>query len=164
MTHVQWRSYATMALLGSQLLGTACSAPVQDARHDEELSAEDSAAVARADRAYAAGWLAGGADPVMTTLHRDAVIIPSGMDPLNGVDEIRGWWFPPDAPPTNVHRYELDQSEVGGSGTLAFVHGSFELAFEYDGSEHESGGTYLTLLRPDDEGNWLISHRMWSDR
>lgn len=125
---------------------------------------EDSVAVANADLAYADGWLAGGAEPVMTTLHEDAVIVPSGMDPLEGAQEIRGWWFAPDSPPTKVHRYDLDQEEIGGSGTLAFVRGSFELAFEYDGEEYESGGTYLSLLRPDDEGNWRISHRMWSDR
>lgn len=165
MTYMRSRVHGTMVVLCALLLSIACSEPRQATRSTENaFSTADSVAVANADQAYADGWLAGGAEPVMTTLHEDAVIVPSGMEALEGTQAIRGWWFPPDSPPTNVHTYDLTQEEIGGSGTLGFVRGSFELAFEYDGEEYESGGTYLSLLRPDDEGNWLISHRMWSDR
>jgi ketosteroid isomerase-like protein len=127
------------------------------------LSAEDSAAVAAADLAYADAWLAGGAAPVMSTLHADAVIVPSGMDAREGSGAVREFWFPANSPPTVVERYELDQQEVGGMKGLAYVRGTFELVFEYDGERYENEGTYLTLLRPNEAGEWRISHRTWND-
>ena len=99
----------------------------------------------------------------MATLLDDAVVVPSGMAPLAGHDAIRQWWFPPDSPPTLVQRYDLDQDEIGGSGSLAFVRGSFTLAFEYDGAAYESEGTYFSILRRNASGDWRISHRTWND-
>lgn len=144
--------------------GFAGAATAQSPAHaGERPSDPDRRVVAAADRAYAEAWLRGDADAVMRTLHDDAVIVPSGLDAIEGGDAIRRWWFPADSPPTVVHRYVLHQDGIGGSGTLAYVRGRFELAFTYDGTEHESTGTYLSILRPDGDGTWRIALRSWND-
>jgi AraC family transcriptional regulator len=164
MTRGQGRVQGMIGLFWAGMFSLACEAPADATSQGEgKLSDADSAAVAAADQAYADGWLEGGADPVMSTLHEDVVIIGSGMDAREGSDAVREFWFPANSPPTNVGHYELDQEEVGGSTEFAFVRGTFALAFEYDGESFESEGTYLTLLRPDETGEWRISHRTWND-
>jgi uncharacterized protein (TIGR02246 family) len=127
------------------------------------LSDEERAAVAAADRAYADAWLANDADSIMATLSRDVVIFPSGMEAIEGREAIRAFWFPPDSPATTVSKYDLDQAEVDGSADLAYVRGSFTLAFDYDGESYESEGTYLSLLRREGNGDWRIARRTWND-
>lgn len=126
------------------------------------LSAEDSTAVAAADRAYAEAWLTNEADAVMATLGPDPVIVPSGMAAIAGADAIREFWFPPDAATTTVHRFDLDQAEIDGAGDLAYARGSFTLAFDYDGATYESAGTYVSILRHTGDG-WRITRRSWND-
>lgn len=164
MNRERGRVHRMIGLFWVGMFSLACGAPGEaTSQGDGKLSDADSAAVAAADQAYAEGWLEGGADAVMSTLHEDVVIIGSGMNAREGSDAVREFWFPTNSPPTNVGHYELDQEEVGGSTDLAFVRGTFTLAFEYNGESFESEGTYLTLLRPDEMGEWRISHRTWND-
>ncbi|MEZ4415811.1 MAG: DUF4440 domain-containing protein [Gemmatimonadota bacterium] len=124
----------------------------------------DEAAIAAADAAYAAAWLANDSVAVMATLTPDAVIVPSGRSALATPAAIRGFWWPEGGAATAVRRFDLRQEEVGGSGNLGFARGSFTLAFDYDGQSYESGGEYVSLLRKGPDGRWRISHRWWSDR
>lgn len=130
---------------------------------DSGLSDDDREAVAAADLSYAEAWLANDADSIMATLTQDAVIIPSGMDAIEGQEAIRTFWFPPDSRAATVNEYRLDQAEVNGSADLAYVRGSFTLAFDYDGDSYESEGTYLSLLRRAEDGRWRIARRTWND-
>ena len=127
------------------------------------LAPADAKAIRSAAAAYEAAWLTNDPGRVMATLTEDAVIVPSGLAPISGQAAIRTFWFPPEASPTLVTRFEATQDEVGGAGDVAFVRGRFTLAFRYSGADYESAGTYLTLLRREG-GVWRISHRMWSDR
>lgn len=160
-----WGRWHLVGLLAAGLFSLSCSMPADDATGEigSGLSAADSAAVVAADQAYADAWLSGDASLVMSTLHEDAVIVPSGLDAREGSEAMREFWFPANSPPTIVERYELDQVDVGGSSALAYVRGTFALSFQYDGTSFDSHGTYLTLLRPDEAGDWRISHRTWND-
>ena len=128
------------------------------------LSAEEIETIMAADQAYATAWLANEPERVMATLTDDAALVPSGMEVMEGADDIRAFWWPPDSPLTTVIEFSLVQQEAGGSGDVGFVRGSFLLAFEYDGAAHSSSGEYFSLLRRLPDGSWRISHRMWSDR
>jgi len=123
----------------------------------------DTGAIKAADSAYAAAWLANDSEAVMGTLTEDAVIIPSGMEAIEGATSIREFWWPADSPPTTVKEFTLDQREVGGGDGLAFVRGSFSLAFDYDGKAYASDGEYESRLRRLPDGSWRIARRMWSD-
>jgi len=130
----------------------------------EPVSAAELERIKAADHAYAAAWLTNDSEQVMATLTRDAVMVPSGMQGLEGPAEIRQFWWPEGSPPTTVTEFTLVQHEVGGHGDIGFVRGSFALGFEYDGNAYSGGGQYLALLRRSRNDTWRISHRMWSDQ
>lgn len=141
------------------LTGTACSGSQSSA-----LSEADLAEVRAADGAYAAAWLANSPEQVMATLTADGVIVPSGNPAYQGPEAIREFWWPAGSPPATVTRFDQVQREAGGSGGLAFIRGSFELVFDYEGAEYTGSGEYLSLFRRTADGSWRMSHRMWSDR
>ncbi|MEE9208418.1 MAG: DUF4440 domain-containing protein [Gemmatimonadota bacterium] len=116
-----------------------------------------------ADDAYASAWLTNSPEQVMATLTADAVIVPSGNLASESPEAIREFWWPAGSPPATVTRLDQVQHEVGGSGDMAFVRGSFELVFDYEGAEYTGLGEYLSIFQRTEEGTWLISHRMWSD-
>lgn len=158
--------FLTLTLAGLAVVSIACAAPSPESEIEAEgtaLAEDERAAGSAADRAYYEAWLANDTESVMATLTQDAVIVPSGMEPVEGQEAIRAFWFPPDSPPTSVKEYRFDQAEVAGSGDLAYVRGSFALALDYDGESFESEGTYLSLLRRGVDGNWRIARRAWND-
>ncbi len=116
-----------------------------------------------ADWAYANAWLSNEPERVMATLTEDAVLAPSNLGVIEGVDAIREFWWPADAAPTTVTDFTLSQVEAGGSGNMGFVRGSFSLDFAYDGTAYSNQGEYLSLFRKGPDGSWRISHRMWND-
>lgn len=152
--------FSVLVLLPALMLlgGSGCVAGGSAA-----LAPGEAEAVRAAARAYEAAWLTNDPERVLATLTDEAVILPSGLPPMVGQEAIRAFWFPAEAPPTVVTRFDATQDEIGGAGDVAFVRGTFVLAFRYDGADYESAGTYLTLLRREG-GAWRISHRMWSDQ
>lgn len=128
-----------------------------------ELTPSDMLAVRAADSAYANAWLSNDSANIMSVLTSIAVVVPSGMMPIEGPDRIAAFWFPPDSPPTVVTRFELSQRQWGGSGHMGYVRGSFTLEFEYDGTSYNTGGVYLALFEKQGDGQWLMSQRIWND-
>ncbi len=146
-------------LLGLIVVVTGCSDIGPASLSDSELND-----IYEADRAYATAWLANDTEMVMGTLTSDAVIVPSGMQAIEGENAIRQFWWPEDSPPTHVSEFTLVQHEAGGFGDIGFVRGSFSLGFDYDGTAFSSRGEYFCLLRRGPDEVWRISHRMWNDR
>jgi uncharacterized protein (TIGR02246 family) len=145
------------------LLALACGpgAEAPDAAH--EL-----ARLRAVNDAYRAAWLAGDSAGVLRLFSLDAVLLPHhGDPPVVGLDAIRKFWWPPDAPPTTITTLDIttDGAEVrGDTGTLW---GRFTLAFtfESEGTRRSlrNAGTYLMVLRRESDGAWRITHRMWDD-
>ena len=113
--------------------------------------------------AYSKAWLTNDADTIMATFVDQPVLSPSGLPYLEGQDEARAFWFPPDSPAATVTGFDMNQIEVSGSGNLGYVRGTFRLAFEYDGESYENHGKYVTILRKGPDGVWLITHHIWDD-
>lgn len=97
-----------------------------------------------------------------------AVLLPHhGHPPVVGLDVIRRFWWPPNAPATSITGLELttDGAEVDGSRGILW--GRFTLAFSFnaDGQVRSvrNAGTYLMVLRQQPDGEWRITHRMWDD-
>lgn len=127
------------------------------------LTAADRAALDALHEAFSAAWLAGDSAGVLATLTPDAVMIPHwGDDPVIGLEAIRTFWWPPDAPPARVDQFRMHPEEVDGAGDLAYARGRYALAFTWDGRRHATAGNYLMLFRRTPEG-WRISHRIWND-
>lgn len=128
-----------------------------------ELDPAEIQGIRDASRAYASAWLSNNAENVMATLVSEPVLSPSGLDYREGQQAARDFWFPADSPATIVTRFDTEELEIDGSGDLAFVRGTFTLAFDYDGESYENSGKYVSILRKQADGNWLITHHMWDD-
>ncbi len=129
----------------------------------EDLNDADLNAIREAARSYADAWLTNDADNVMETFVDEPVLSPSGLPYLEGQKAARAFWFPADSPSTKVTDFELMEIEVSGSGDLGYVRGTFRLAFEYDDSDYENHGKYVTILRKSPDGEWRITHHIWDD-
>ena|SRR5581483_1502988 len=128
------------------------------------LPAADAAAIRAATLAYRDAWLANDAERVMATLTADAVLLPSGLPPIQGPTAIRAFWFPSAAPATTVTAMDLTIDEIDGSGDIAFVRGRGTLTFTSGPSAAQSlRSTFINVLKRQPNGSWLIASRMWSD-
>lgn len=104
----------------------------------------------------------------MATLSPDAVLIPSGLEPISGAAAIRAFWWPSGGPAATITAIEQAIDEVTGTGDVAIVrgHGSLTFTLRRDGREETRSqrSTFLNVVRRQPGGQWLITHRMWSDR
>lgn len=133
------------------------------------LTAGDREALRALDQSYAKAWLKQGteaqAEALLALFGPHAVIYPGGGgEPLSGTDELRAYWFPEGAPPTQVEYFERQPVTIEGSPALAAVAGRSEIAFSYAGERSAQEGYYIIHARPDDEGHWRIHRMMWSTR
>ena len=128
-----------------------------------ELDANDLNSMRDASKAYASAWLSNDAENVMATLVGEPILSPSGLDYREGQKAARDFWFPADSPATTVTRFDTEELEIDGSGDLGFVRGTFTLAFDYDGVSYENRGKYVSILRKQADGEWLITHQLWDD-
>jgi uncharacterized protein (TIGR02246 family) len=127
------------------------------------LGSPDSDAIRAVHQEYRDAWLAGDATRVMATLTPDAVLLPSGLAPIEGEQAIRRFWWP-GGPPTTIEAFEVTVDEVAGQGDIACARGWDHLRFRTGAepavSQHS---TYLDVVRRGADGRWRISRRMWSD-
>lgn len=144
-------------------LGTVSFAGAPDGR----LLSADEAKIRTVNEAYAAAWRKNDPAAVRATLWPNAVLIPQGSAPVEGLDAINRFWWPPSGPRTTVTGFTITTAEVGGTGAIGFVRGSFQLDFSYfdEGKTvaRRNRGNYLMLFMRTGTGEWRISHRMWSD-
>jgi uncharacterized protein (TIGR02246 family) len=116
---------------------------------------------------YRDAWRANDAALVMATLTRDAVLLPSSLEPIVGEKAIRDFWWPSDGPSTTVISMEQIVDDVAADNGLAIVRGRGAVDFILtQGNKKESRTarhTFLNVVRRQADGSWLIAERMWSD-
>lgn len=138
-----------------------------EAGHREAGGTE--AALRALDRAYVEAWKEQGSArqeaAVLALFADDAVILPGGgADPRRGRRALREFWFPEEAPPTNVRDFEHDVRDVEVGDGLGVVSGRYRLEFEYAGEEYAQEGNFLLVARRGAAGEWKISRMIWNDR
>lgn len=131
------------------------------------LSQADLAAVRELDRKYVEAWLAGEPKAVLALFSEDAVIIPSGLQPIQGHRNMRRFWWPEDGSTTTIETYETRITEVRGADSIAWAWGTGHLAFtwEKDGqaSSFSRDSTFTLVARREPGGSWKMTHRTWTD-
>jgi ketosteroid isomerase-like protein len=146
------------------LAGTTLPACGDDDPYEYLLTANELVAIQQAHFDYREAWLANDSAAVMASLTADAVLMPHHGDPVvAGAAAIREFWWPPDSPPATVTAFETSIDEVGGSGDVGYLRGTFSLSFEYGGQTYTNGGNFMEIARKQEDGDWLISHRIWND-
>jgi uncharacterized protein (TIGR02246 family) len=133
----------------------------------EKLSATDVAKIRAVNEAYAAAWLRNDPQGVLNTFSNDAILIPQGNRPVEGLEAIKKFWWPADGPRTTIKSFTITTDEIGGDGNIGYVRGTFQFSFSYEEKgetkELSNKGNYMMIMRRQSDGSWRISHRMWGD-
>src|SRR5271169_698771 len=94
------------------------------------LSAEDMANIKRVHSKYEEAWLKGDADGVRALFTEDCVLLPPhGDKPRIGQKGLNEYWFPPNAPSTQITKLAVTPQSIGGDGEIAYVWGTDEVAW-----------------------------------
>jgi uncharacterized protein (TIGR02246 family) len=132
------------------------------------LSAEDIAKIKQVHNKYEEAWLKGDAKGVLALFTEDCVLLPPHGDiPRIGQKGLNEYWFPPEAPPTQITRLVVTPESIGGDGEIAYVWGTDEVAWTttQDGKTMSAShkGIFLNVLRKQADGEWKMSHHMWDE-
>jgi uncharacterized protein (TIGR02246 family) len=132
------------------------------------LTDRDRAAIRALDTAFVQGWLRDDTTAVLALFHPDAVLLPPGSEPVEGLAAIRAYWWPGDGSHTRITSFTREIVEIGGTPELAYFRGGATLSWIYRKAGKESAqtsrSTDLALLTPDASGRWRILRQMWSQR
>ena len=154
----------TIACLALLLVG--CGPADPPSRH--ALTGQDRAAIHAVDTAFVRAWLRDDTTAVLALFHPDAVLLPPGSEPVEGLAAIRAYWWPGDGSHTRITSFTREIAEIGGTPELAYVRGRATLSWVYRKAGNESAqtsrSTELVLLTPDASGRWRILRQMWSQR
>jgi uncharacterized protein (TIGR02246 family) len=132
------------------------------------LSLEDVAKVRIVHKKYEEAWLRGDADAVRALFTDDSVLLPPHAGkPWIGLKGLNDFWFPPNAPPTQITKLVVTLESIGGDGQVAYAWGTHEVAWTTTQDGKTTGaahtGTFLNVLKKQPNGEWKISHHMWDD-
>lgn len=134
----------------------------------DRLPADDLAAVRAVNNAYVDAWLSNDPEQVMKVFAPDAIIVPQGETPVQGLESIRKFFWPEEAPKTKIVQFTITTDELGGSNDVAYVRGTYSFSFQFlrKGvmTPRPNEGNYLMLFRRQPDGRWLVSHRMWAQK
>jgi uncharacterized protein (TIGR02246 family) len=135
---------------------------------ESSLSQEDIARIKQVHKKYEEAWLKGDANGVRALFTEDCVLLPPhGDKPRVGQEGLNEFWFPPDAPPTQITKLVVIPQSIGGDGQVAYAWGRDEVEWtttqngKTTTSSHK--GMFLNVLRKQRNGEWKLSHHMWDD-
>ena len=129
----------------------------------EEIKTDREALIAL-DQAYAAEWIKGDADGVMSLFTEDATLVPHhGDQPIKGSENIRAFWFNPDYPPTIIPEWTREASEIEIFGDTGFVRGRARLVWEYQGTRTTIPESNYVLIAVRTDDGWKIRLLTWND-
>lgn len=116
--------------------------------------------------AYYRAWLQNDSAAVMKTVNSRAIILPSGRQPVKGIDAIRKFWFPNDGSHFTVTKfdYTIDDFKFDTHSAFIMGHSSMFFTLEKDGKKtvNENQQQYhTTYMQRQADGRWLITSRVW---
>ena len=132
------------------------------------LSDDDIAKIKRVHRMFEEAWLRGDAASVRALFTDDCVLLPPHGDiPRIGQKGLNEYWFPPNAPSTQITKLVVTPQSIGGDSQIAYVWGTDEVAWttaqngKTTSASHK--GIFLNVLRKQTDGEWKLSHHMWDE-
>jgi uncharacterized protein (TIGR02246 family) len=132
------------------------------------LSGQGIAKIRQVHKKYEEAWLKGDANTVRSLFTEDCVLLPPHADtPRVGQKGLNEFWFPPDAPSTQITKLIVTPENIGGDGQITYAWGTDEVAWttvqngQTTYSSHK--GIFLNILKKQPDSEWKFSHHMWDD-
>lgn len=146
---------AAVALAAASM---ACQPPAQEAG---PLSEEDLAAIRAVPQSYTEAVLASDWTAVAAHYTEDAVLMAPNEPAIEGRAAIQASY---EAMPVTVTEYTNTMVEIEGRGDLAYARGVISAVGTIEGMPEPVSDTikYLTVLRKQPDGSWLVIRTCWS--
>jgi ketosteroid isomerase-like protein len=133
----------------------ACAAKTSDS---DNLTPQDSTAIAAEAEKWRTTTLARDFDKFATTLASDAVLMPPNLAPLIGQEASMAYIR---AYPT-ITKFDVTVTEMAGRGDFAYDRGDFALTAKLpNGTEINDKGNFFSVFRKQADGSWKHSRVMW---
>ena len=109
-------------------------------------------------------WPAAG---VLALFEAEPRISPNKLCPIEGLEDMRAFWFPEDGSVTTIHRYEAEDLGVSVLGELGVTTQKTILEWSYKKGDTRMArvqeGINTTVFRRQSDGKWKIWRKMWTD-
>jgi histidine triad (HIT) family protein len=117
---------------------------------------------------YFTAWLKNDTTTILNHFTPNAVIMPQGLKPKQGLFEIRQFWFPKDGSKTIITQFDYIIEELKLDLNTAMVRGSSVLSFAYekDGQKTVKTGQkqmHTTFFERQVDNTWRVSCKMWGN-
>jgi uncharacterized protein (TIGR02246 family) len=130
-------------------------------------TADDALAIRTLQRQYTEAWLKGDENTILSLFETNARIAPSGFSPVDGIDNIRKFWFPADGARTKVNRFECEPIQVSFNKDVAICTQAtlldWSATFNNTSIARVQAGITTTIYRRQPDGQWKIWQQMWAD-
>lgn len=113
---------------------------------------------------YVNAWKKNDKSGVLSLFTIDATLAPSGLNPLNGINEIKAFWFPKDRSATTILAYTNEifqvyiEGDIAQSSHRSYVKWAYKKGELNQKKEQWSIGT--TVYKKKANGEWKIFHQM----
>ncbi|MFN7940930.1 MAG: SgcJ/EcaC family oxidoreductase [Thermoanaerobaculia bacterium] len=157
------RTFAVAALVLASIPLCAGSIP----RDAASVPAGDEEAIRSLLDRYRTAWLANDSSRVLACFTADAVLLPANASaPVAGRSAILEHWWPANAPRTTILAFDQPIDRVAGDGDFAVAYGSCRVEWTTEGANEgraqSSRSLFLTVLRRQSDGRWLIETQIWT--
>ncbi|UCG88757.1 MAG: DUF4440 domain-containing protein [Gemmatimonadota bacterium] len=128
------------------------------------LTEADIAALRELGQSYVRGFSANDADAVAAVYAEDAVEMPPGYPPRDGVDAIRTAYVSYFEAGAETMDFAMTATEIDGIDGLAFDRGTWLWTGREEGGSDPitQSGSYLAIARRQQDGSWRYTAMMWT--
>ena len=128
---------------------------------------KDEVAIKKIQQDYVNGWLGNNETAVLSLFEDDALIQPSSLCPMDGLQKIRQFWFPKDGSITTINHFEIKllyvhvENDTAISSGLSFLDWSYKKDTTAFSMSQKGVETTIYLRRANNK--WMIWRQMWTD-
>ncbi|MBT8218536.1 MAG: hypothetical protein KJP00_01845 [Bacteroidia bacterium] len=116
---------------------------------------------------YVKGWLENDEEKIMGLFEENSMIQPNKLNPIEGKENIRSFWFPKDNSITTINDFKTEIISFNMLDSLAVTTHTSILDWSYQKDSTAFGmiqrGINTTVYRRQNDRSWKIWRSMWTD-
>ena len=149
-----------LATITVTCLFLSCTPPV-DQPSSEELR------VQKVVQEYVEGWRNMDEEQILSVFEDGARISPNSLNPIEGKENLKNFWFPDDGSQTIINGYDIEIIDTQILDSLAITTHTSVLDWDYINGDTEFGriqnGISTIVYRKQNDDSWKIWRAMWTD-